>query len=1274
MSSGSSTTSQGSDFGANEWLIDELRTQYSADPASVTAEWRAYFDGESAGGVSTAAAASTAEPAAPVAAAAAPVAAAPAPAAAPASPAPVAPTPAPLPVAQAVAPAPAPDHTDPRSALATQENVRADLPPAVPQPATAPYVKPQGSGRSTDALGDGGITTLKGPAARVVTNMEASLEVPTATSVRAIPAKLLVDNRIVVNNHLARTRGGKVSFPHLIGFAVVEALAELPAMNSGYRVVDGKPAVERPENVNLGLAIDLAKPDGTRQLLVPCIKGSQAMDFAQFWSAYEDVVRKARGGKLTADDFAGTTISLTNPGTIGTVHSVPRLMQGQGTIIGVGAMDFPAEFQGASPETLANLGISKVLTITSTYDHRIIQGAQSGDFLRIIHTKLLGEDGFYDRVFAALRVPYEPVRWRTDIVEDPMTALGKPARIAELIHSYRSRGHLMADTDPLAYRQRRHPDLDVANHSLSLWDLDRTFPTGGFGGKAQSTLRDILALLRDSYCRTVGAEYMHLHDPAQRRWIQQRLEGGWTKPSPESIRRIIHKLNQAEAFETFLQTKFVGQKRFSLEGGESLIPLLDTLIGEAAESGLEGVGIGMAHRGRLNVLANIAGKSYGQIFNEFEGNVDPKTVQGSGDVKYHLGTVGKYTAPNGSQTDVYLAANPSHLEAVDGVIEGIVRAKQDRIDLGGDGFSWMPVLIHGDAAFAGQGVVVETLNLSQLRGYRTGGTVHIIINNQVGFTTGASSSRSTLYPTDVAKGLQIPVFHVNGDDPEAVARVARLAFEYREEFHKDVVIDMVCYRRRGHNEGDDPSMTQPVMYSLIEGKQSVRTLYTQALIGRGDLSAAEAEQALAEYQGELERAFRETKEGTAKNDGDAHAGLERPESQREDAGTMVGWQTAVPASVIARIGDAQVAPPEGFAVHPKLAQLLDRRATASREGSIDWGFGELLAFGSLVLEGTPVRLAGQDSRRGTFVQRHSVLHDHRTGAEWTPLSYLSADQAKFMVYDSSLSEFAALGFEYGYSVERPDALVLWEAQFGDFVNGAQTIVDEFISASQQKWGQRSSVVLLLPHGYEHQGPDHSSARIERFLQLSAEDNMTVAQPSTPANYFHLLRRQAYDRPRKPLIVFTPKQLLRLRAATSSVEDFTTGGFQTSIPDTIDPAGVDRVLMCSGRVYYDLLAARTKGEHGADNRTAIVRIEQLYPLDADGLRAALAPYQGAELVWVQDEPANQGVWPYLAGITSRQMDGAHVRRVSRPSSAAPSTGSAKTSAAEQQALVAEAFAR
>ncbi len=1118
-----------------------------------------------------------------------------------------------------------------------------------------------------------GVERLRGPAARVVTNMESSLEVPTATSVRTIPAKLLMDNRVVANNHLARTRGGKISYTHMIGFAIVEALAEFPAMNVAYTTEDGKPAQVTPEHVNFGLAIDMAKDDGTRQLLVPNIKSADTMDFAQFWAAYDAIVKKARTGTLQADDFAGTTITLTNPGTLGTVHSVPRLMQGQGAIIGVGAMDYPAEYQGASDETIARLGISKVMTLTSTYDHRVIQGAQSGEFLGLVHKKLLGLDGFYDRVFVALRVPYEPVRWVQDATTSPEAEEAKPARIAELIHAYRSRGHLMADVDPLSARPRKHPDLDVQTHGLTLWDLDRVYATGGFAGRERWKMRDVLGRLRDAYCRTVGVEYMHLADRAQRSWLQERLEAGYTKPTREEHLRILRRLNAAEAFEAFLQTKYVGQKRFSLEGGESLIPLLDAVLSSAAIAGIHEVCVGMAHRGRLNVLANLAGKSYSQIFSEFDGTAVPGSVQGSGDVKYHLGTEGVFTAETGETTQVYLAANPSHLEAVNPVLEGIVRAKLDALgsDPTTDGFPVLPVLIHGDAAFAGQGIVQETLNLSQLRGYKVGGTVHVIINNQVGFTTGPQDSRSTRYATDVAKGFQIPIFHVNGDDPEACVRAARLAFEYREAFGRDVIIDMICYRRRGHNEGDDPSMTQPRMYDLIEAKRSVRHLYTEALIRRGDITTEEAEQVSQDYLAQLERVFLETREGFKGPDTESIAGLELPASQSSDAGMMVGWRTAVDAGSIERIGRAHVRPPEGFTVHPKLQQLLERRETMTREGGIDWGFGEVLAFGTLLQEGVPVRIAGQDARRGTFVQRHAVFHDRNTGAEWTPLQYLSTDQARLSIYDSSLSEYACLGFEYGYSVERPDALVLWEAQFGDFVNGAQTIIDEFVSSAEQKWGQSSSVVMLLPHGYEGQGPDHSSARVERFLQLAAEDNMVVAMPSTPASYFHLLRRQAYDRPRKPLVVFTPKSMLRLKAASSAVDDFTTGTFREVVGDsTVNPGQVTRVLMCAGKVYYDLLAAREKA---GDNATAIVRFEQLYPLQADRIREALAPFDGAELIWVQEEPLNQGAWSRIS-LSLPQLVGKTVNVVSRPASASPASGLASRHQAEQTDLVARAFDR
>jgi multifunctional 2-oxoglutarate metabolism enzyme len=1201
------------EFGPNEWLVDELYQQYLTDPDTVDPAWWEFF-------------------------------------------------------------------TDYRPAERSPHRAAAGQPPsttgttAPPAAATTPKDEPRKKPAKPARTG-APTSKLRGAASRVVTNMEDSLSVPTATSVREVPAKLLIDNRIVINNHLARARGGKISFTHLIGFAVVEALADMPEMNRAFtRDESGKPALVTPKTVNLGIAIDLAEPNGTRQLLVPNIKHADTMDFAQFWASYEDVVRHTRAGKLTPDDFAGTTITLTNPGTIGTVHSVPRLMAGQGAIIGVGAMDYPAEYSGASAETLARLAVSKTLTLTSTYDHRIIQGAQSGDFLRTVHATLLGETGFYDRIFRALRIPYEPIRWERDISTSRQEDINKTARVQELIHAYRVRGHLMADTDPLEYEQRRHPDLDITTHGLTLWDLERTFPTGAFGDESVMTLRDILGVLRDSYCRTVGLEYMHIQDPEQREWLQARVERPYAKPSPAEQLRILRRLNSAEAFETFLQTKYVGQKRFSLEGGEAIIPLLDALLSASARTGLDEVCIGMPHRGRLNVLANIAGKNYDQIFREFEGIQDPRSVQGSGDVKYHLGTEGVFTAESGQTTKVYLAANPSHLEAVNPVLEGVVRAKQDRLNRGSAFFGVLPVLLHGDAAFTGQGVVAETLNLSQLRGYRTGGTVHIIINNQVGFTTAPASSRSSVYSTDAARMIQAPIFHVNGDDPEACVRVARLAFDFRMAFDKDVIIDMVCYRLRGHNEGDDPSMTQPLMYNLIESKRSVRKLYTEALIGRGDISMEDAEAALRDYRQQLERVFAETREaGEIPLDShDVTAGLDLPLAQQPESQEGPRHPSAISARMLERIGQAHVDPPEGFTVHPKLRPLLERRATMATQGGIDWGFGELLAFGSLLMEGTPIRMAGQDSRRGTFVQRHAVLIDKVTGAEWTPLAQLSDDQARLWIYDSLLSEFAAMGFEYGYSVERPDALVLWEAQFGDFGNGAQTIVDEFVSSAEQKWGQHSSVVLLLPHGFEGQGPDHSSARIERFLQLCAEDNMTVAFPSSPASYFHLLRHHAYARPRRPLIVFTPKSMLRLKAATSAVDEFTTGHFRPVITDVTARSGdVDRVLLCSGKIYYDLVMERTRRK---DTRTALIRVEQLYPIDGEALLDVLGGFPNAELVWVQEEPANQGPWPFLALALPEILHDRTVRRISRPASASPATGSLRVHQAEQAAIISRALDR
>ncbi|MGH3621042.1 MAG: multifunctional oxoglutarate decarboxylase/oxoglutarate dehydrogenase thiamine pyrophosphate-binding subunit/dihydrolipoyllysine-residue succinyltransferase subunit, partial [Sciscionella sp.] len=1185
-----STSGTASQFGPNEWLVEEMYEQFLADPSSVDPAWHDFFADyqpnqttkSDSGQVGTIEATPTERPAA-----AASVSS----------------------KARGTGFAETGGSSNGTArGISTRSSSSASAgggqkQSGPGQQATAPTEptvsgsdkpSPQQAAAKAPVTEDGGdeVKPLRGAAVAIAKNMDASLTVPTATSVRAVPAKLLSDNRIVINNHLKRTRGGKVSFTHLIGYALVRALRDFPNMNRHYQLLDGKPAAVTPEHMNLGLAIDLPGKDGQRTLVVAPIKNCENMTFTQFWQAYEDVVRRARSGVLTMEDFSGTTISLTNPGGIGTNHSVPRLQAGQGAIIGVGAMEYPAPFQGTSERALVDMGISKIITLTSTYDHRIIQGAESGELLKRVHELLLGEDRFYDDAFTSLRLPYEPVRWVQDI---PEGAVDKTARVLELIDAYRTRGHLMADIDPLNYRQRRHDDLDVLSHGLTLWDLDREFPVTGFGGAERMKLRDILGLLRNSYCRTVGVEYMHILDPSERRWLQDRVEISHDKPSTQTQKYILSKLNAAEAFETFLQTKYVGQKRFSLEGSETVIALLDTVLDKAAEHELDEVVIGMAHRGRLNVLANIVGKPISQIFREFEGNLDPGQAHGSGDVKYHLGAEGKYFRMFGDgETKVSLASNPSHLETVDPVLEGIVRAKQDRLDKGGDGFTVLPVALHGDAAFAGQGVVAETLNLALLRGYRTGGTVHVIINNQVGFTTAPEHARSSQYCTDVAKMIGAPVFHVNADDPEACHWVAQLAVEYREAFHKDVVIDMVCYRRRGHNEGDDPSMTQPAMYDIIDTKRSVRKTYTEALIGRGDISVDEAEKALRDFSNQLEHVFNEVRE------------LERSPvtpspSVESEQQVPAKVPTAVAAEVLERIGDAFVNVPEGFQPHPRVKPVLERRAKMTRDGDIDWAFAELLAFGSLVDEGRLVRLAGQDSRRGTFTQRHSVLLDRKNGYEYTPLQNLSENEGKFLVYDSALSEYAAVGFEYGYSVANPEAIVLWEAQFGDFVNGAQSVIDEFISSSEAKWGQRSAVVLLLPHGHEGQGPDNSSGRIERFLQLCAEGSMMVAQPSTPANYFHLLRRHALDGVQRPMIVFTPKSMLRNRAAVSPVEEFTSGKFQSVIDDPRQPDGerVSRVLMVAGKLYYELTAEATRRER---DDIAIIRVDQFYPMPTRKLSA------------------------------------------------------------------------
>ena len=1259
------------DFGANDWLLEEMYEQYTADPSSVDETWVEYFKvhGAPTTDAGNGGAAEKPEPeprrdAEP-------------------------PTTGEEPAPTAAAPAPAPAQTSPTT-QPPAEPAASRRTPTVEKPAPTKEIRPSAPGarggvpadppsaqdRPKVALEGPVRTTMRGTLARTAKNMDVSLTVPTATSVRSLPVKLLIDQRVVINNHLRRARGGKVSYTHIIGYAMVKALKTVPAMNNGYDVVDGKPTLVVPAHISLGLAIDLPKEDGTRQLLVPSIKKCEELDFAQFWSAYEQMVKKARAGQLTVEDFAGTTITLTNPGTIGTNHSVPRLMQGQGAIIGVGSMEYPPEFQGSDPDRLSDMSVSKIMTLTSTYDHRVIQGAQSGQYLARLHALLLGEDGFYDDIFGALRIPYEPIRWAQDISSLHEDQIPKQARIMEMINAYRVRGHLMADTDPLEYRQRRHHDLDVQSHGLTLWDLDREFATGSFaGGDGRMKMRKILGILRDSYCRTTGIEYMHIQEPVQRKWIQDRVERPHESLPREEHLRILDKLNEAEIFETFLQTKFVGQKRFSLEGGESAIVLLDEVCEQAAEASLEEVCIGMPHRGRLNVLSNIVGKSYEQIFREFEGNLDPRTVQGSGDVKYHLGSEGKFTALSGATIKTSVAANPSHLEAVNPVLEGIARAKQDILDRGAE-FPVLPVLMHGDAAFAGQGVVAETLNLSQLRGYRTGGTIHIVVNNQVGFTTSPTELRSSMYCTDVARMIQAPIFHVNGDDPEACIRVARLAFAFRQAFNKDVVIDLICYRRRGHNEGDDPSFTQPRMYDLIEKKRSVRKLYTEALIGRGDITVEDAETVLTRFQQRLETVFKEVR-GTTQPPRDME--YSRVPAYPKKSAARQG--TAITMETLKKIADAHTIFPSGFTVHAKVMPQLQRRAAAITQGPIDWATAEILALGSLLLEGRTVRLTGQDTRRGTFVQRFAAIVDRKTGESWVPLKHVDDDQGKFHVFDSLLSEYAAMGFEYGYSVASPEALVAWEAQFGDFGNGAQTIIDEFITSGQAKWTQQSGVVLLLPHGYEGQGPDHSSARLERFLQLAAEDAITIAQPSTPASHFHMLRQQALGELHRPLIVMTPKSMLRNKLAVSEPSDFTQGSWKPILGDpTIeDPSKVTSVLLCSGKIRWDLMTARSQA--GKDGQVAIIAMERLYPVPAKDLAKQLRRFERVDEVrWVQDEPVNQGAWPFMALNLPQRLAEVEPSRtwqltkVTRPESSAPSVGSASVHLQQQRALMEAAFAQ
>ncbi len=1165
--------------------------------------------------------------------------------------------------------------------------VAAEQAPAVPsptQPAKAPGVA--GAPPVDDAVES---KVIRGASARIVENMEASLNVPTATSVRQIAVKLLSENRALLNAHLRDIGGNKVSFTHILGWAVVRGLTQFPTMNTSFRVHEGNPEQVIPDSINLGLAIDIEKR-GKRVLLVPSIKNAGSLSFSEFQSRYNDVVRRARENKLGVSDFVGTTVTLTNPGMIGTALSVPRLMSGQGLIVGVGSIGYPTEYHAFPPEVIATTGVSQVMTITSTYDHRVIQGAESGAFLQHVERLLLGQSEFYEDIFTSLGVPYAPFSLSPDSTPqvggskgDGMDMIRKQARVLQLIRAYRVRGHLQADVNPLGFDWTYHPELDPKEYELTIWDLDREFVTGGLGGSDVLPLRDILEILRQTYTRKVGTEFMHISDPTEKKWLVERIEPvrGVEPISDSDKHRMLAKLNAAEAFENFLHTKYIGHKRFSLEGSETVIPMLDLVLSDAADQGVQEVVIGMAHRGRLNALANILNKPYEVIFSEFEGSLDPNTTQGSGDVKYHLGSDGVHTAPSGNTVKVTLASNPSHLEAVNPVVEGMARAKQEMIRAEGPHHesgdyhdSVLPVLIHGDAAFAGQGVVGETLNLSQLPGYETGGTVHIVINNQIGFTTGPESARSSHYASDIARMIQSPIFHVNGDDPEACVRVARLAFDFRQVFNKDVVIDLICYRVRGHNEGDEPSYTQPLLYKKIEQKRTVRKLYTELLLRRGDLTPDQAEKILDDYRGRLQEAFSRTKELADSSP----PSLDRPDQPSSDPEAIEPVETASTEEVINAVIRSLMTFPEDFAVHKKLLRQFQRREKLYHEDQkVDWGFAEALAIGSLLAEGTRVRLSGQDSRRGTFSHRHAVVYDQTSAEEYIPLNHVLEEQGRLFIYDSLLSEYAVAGFEYGYSVAAPEALVIWEAQFGDFANGAQIIFDQFLSAAQAKWGQTSTLVLLLPHGYEGQGPEHSSARLERFLQMCAEGNMSVCNLSTPASLFHGLRRQIHGRVKRPLVIMSPKSLLRHPLAVSRPHEFTSGRFQEIIPSDIDdPSQVERVVFCSGKLYYDLLMASRK--EGKEGRVALVRCEQLYPFAAEVVQNEIARYPDtAKVIWAQEESANMGAWSFVRNRFDDILEmlrgrAARIEYVGRRASASPATGSAQVHQREQERIVQSAL--
>ncbi len=1152
---------------------------------------------------------------------------------------------------------------------------------------------------------DARATPIKGPANALVGAMELSLTIPTATSFRTLHVGMLENKRAELNAALrAAGRSEKVSFTHLIAFALVRAARETP-MTVSFRRENG--VATRVENgIHLGIAVDTQRKDGSRFLVVPVIKAADALSFIAFRSAYEDLILKARESKLAADDLSGASFTLTNPGGIGTIASVPRLTAGQGAIIAAGAIAFPPGFSNANPATLASLGVEKIMTLTSTYDHRVVQGAQSGEFLKRIDEYLAGKDGFYDDVFAsagllAPRVgapvsalatsaaPQRPAQSGAGVASAVTDLPATPPREAPsdellravaagmaILSSYRRHGHLAATLDPLGTSPPGDPALDATNYALTP-SVMSAIPAAVLRTKLPGdTLSDIVTALRATYSSTIAYEVEHIANIEQRQWLRDYIESGThvVPLAPERARKVLERLTKVETFERFLRKAYIGAKTFSIEGLDAMVPMLEELITLLAADGVGTAVIGMAHRGRLATIAHVVNRPYEEILGEFEAanrRGEGRSDDVTGDVKYHHGASGTYESSNG-RIAVALANNPSHLEAVDGVVEGRTRALQthhDRPIATLDTGRAAPILIHGDAAFSAQGVVAEVLNLQALAGYATGGTVHIISNNQVGFTTDPSDARSTRYASDLAKGFDVPIVHVNADDVDACIAAVHLAVDFRRRFGHDVIIDVIGYRRFGHNETDEPAYTQPDMYERIKSHPTVRELYAQKMIAQGVVTTEAANALLARSTERLGAAQANVKNGAWTSDGDGHP-------KHGDAPPATSGPTIDRTKLLAW-NDELVAVPASFTVHPKLARQLEkRRTTFASDGEVDWGLGESLAFASLVAEGTPIRLTGQDTQRGTFSHRHVVFHDAKTNETFAPIQHLADARASIEIYNSPLSEYACLGFEYGYAVEKPNALVLWEAQFGDFNNGAQIIIDQFIAAGQAKWGETSRLVMLLPHGYEGAGPEHSSARIERFLQLSAEGSMQVANCTTAAQYFHLLRLQARQPRALPLVIFTPKSLLRMKAAAGHIDTLASGRFEPVIDDAryADRRdAVERVVLCSGKIYYDLIA---HVDYAAATKSAIVRVELLSPLPVAEIVAVLARYPNVKsVVWVQEEPKNMGARAHVRRrIFERLPSGiADVDYVGRPYRASPSEGYGGAHAVEQERIVRAALA-